>query len=71
MILTGLIAGPASILAQPAQSLQQPGVLGLQLFNQTLSGALVHNSLVLDALCPVLVVQGVCISCGMLLQYLF
>lgn len=30
----------------------QPGVLGLQLFDQTLCGALVHRGSVLDPLCP-------------------
>lgn len=49
---TGLIIGPLSILAQPAESLKQPDVLGLQLFDQTLGGALVHHGSVQDALCP-------------------
>lgn len=50
--LTGLVIGSASLLAKPAQSLQQPGVLCFELFDQTLSGALVHHSSVLDSLCP-------------------
>lgn len=51
-ILTGLVVCSAPLLGQSAQSLQQSGVLGLELFNQTLSGALVHHSPVLDTLCP-------------------
>lgn len=52
MVLTGLIVGSAALLTQSAQPLQQSGVLGLQLFDQTLSGALVHHRPVLDTLCP-------------------
>lgn len=52
LIVTCLFAGSASLLAQSAQSLQQPGVLGLQLFDQTLSGALIHHCPVLDTLGP-------------------
>ena len=52
MIPTGLVVGSASLLAQPAQSLQQSGVFGLQLFDQPLGGALVHHRPVLDTLCP-------------------
>lgn len=52
MSLTGLVIGSTSLLAQPAQSLQQSDVLGLQLFDQTLSGALVDHCSVLDTLCP-------------------
>lgn len=49
---TGLVTGSSSLLAQPAESLQQSDVLSLQLFDQTLSGALIHHCSVLDALCP-------------------
>lgn len=53
MSLTGLLVGPASLLAQATEALQQPGVLGLQLLDQTLGGTLVDHSSVLDALRPV------------------
>lgn len=52
MSITGLISGSPSLLSQPAQSLEQSDVFGLQLFDQTLSGALVDHSSVLDTLCP-------------------
>lgn len=51
--LTGLLIGPAALLAQATQPLQQPGVLGLQLLYQTLGGTFVDHGSVLDALGPV------------------
>lgn len=51
--LTGLLVGSAALLAQATQPLQQPGVLGLQLLDQTLGGTLVDHGSVLDALGPV------------------
>lgn len=51
--LTGLLIGPAPLLAQATQPLQQPGVLCLQLLDQALGGALVDHGSVLNALCPV------------------
>lgn len=52
LTLTGLIVSSAPLLAQSAQPLQQSGILGPELFNQTLSRALIHYWSVLNTFCP-------------------
>lgn len=49
--LTGFVAASAPLVVHPAQSLEQSGVLGLQLLNDALSGAFIHHCPVLDTLC--------------------